>query len=226
MSPLISHGTDLWTIDHPFRVGGLDLGLRTTVARLTDGRLWLHSPGPLDDEAVGAIGRLGEVAAIVAPNGLHHLFVPAARRAFPGARLFASPRLMRRFKRYRGAERLTEVPPPLWNGIIDQHAVVGMPLVQEFVFFHRASRTLVLADFCFNIVRSPRRFTRVAMRLNGVYGRFGPSRIAKAMMRDKAAVKASVEHILEWDIDRVLVTHGDVLPAGGKAALRAAFASI
>lgn len=224
--PLIAQGTDLWTVDHPFRVGGLAMGLRTTIVRLADRRLWVHSPGPLDDEAVGAIGRLGDVAAIVAPNGLHHLFVPAAMRAFPGARLFASPRLMKRFKRYRGAERLTEVPPPLWNGVIDQHAVAGMPLVQEYVFYHGPSRTLVLADFCFNIVRSSSRFTRVAMRLNGVYGRFGPSNIAKTMMKDKQAVKASVEHILEWDFDRVLVTHGDVLPTGGKEALRAAFAAL
>lgn len=226
MSPLISQGTDLWTVDHPFRVGGLALGLRTTVVRLADGRLWLHSPGPLDDEAVGAISRLGEVAAIVAPNGLHHMFVPACQRAFPGARLFASPRLIKRFKRYRDAERLSEVPPPLWSGAIDQHAVAGMPLVQEIVFFHRASRTLVLADLCFNIRRSPSRFTRVAMRLNGVYGRFGPSNLAKAMMKDKAAVKESVEHMLEWDFDRVLVTHGEVLPSGGKEALRAAFAAL
>lgn len=222
--PLIAHGPDLWTLDHPFKVGGLDMGLRTTLVRLANDRLWMHSPGPLDDEAVAAIGRLGEVAAVVAPNTMHNLFIDPALRAFPGARLFASPGLMARKKRFAGAERLTEVPPPLWNGVLDQHAVAGMPRVQEVVFFHRASRTLILTDFCFNVVRSPSRFTRIGMRINGAYGKFGPSRLARALMKDKRAVKSSVEHILEWDFERIFVTHGDVVPAHGKEALRAAFA--
>jgi hypothetical protein len=42
--------------------------------------------------------------------------------------------------------------------------------------------------------------------------------------RDRKAAKASLEHILAWDFDRVTVTHGEVLESGGKDALRAGYA--
>ena len=34
---------DLWVIDRPLRVYGLQIGCRMTVVRLTDGSLFLHS---------------------------------------------------------------------------------------------------------------------------------------------------------------------------------------
>jgi hypothetical protein len=46
----------------------------------------------------------------------------------------------------------------------------------------------------------------------------------RALVRDRPALRASVERILQWDFDRVVVTHGDVLEHGGKDALRAGFA--
>ena len=36
-------------------------------------------------------------------------------------------------------------------------------------------------------------------------------------------LRASLDRILAWDFDRVVVTHGDVLESGGKQALRQAF---
>ena len=74
---------DLWVIDHPLQVGGLHLGTRTTVVRLSNGGLWLHSPGPLSPELMNEIAALGSVQAIVAPNAMHHLYLAENIRAFP-----------------------------------------------------------------------------------------------------------------------------------------------
>lgn len=224
MSSLVSHGADLWTLPQPFRVGGLHLGLRTTIVRLPSGRLWVLSPGPLPDADASAVSALGEVAALVAPNAFHHLYVKVYRDTFPGARVFASPGLMARQKAFRGVERLTEAPPPLWTGALEQTFVGGMPRLQEFVFLHPASRSLMLTDLCFNLTGSPSGLTRTLMRLNGAYGRLGPSRYAKYLMKDRAAVAEAVQRMLSWDFDRVIVSHGDVVETGGKAALRQAFA--
>ena len=43
-------------------------------------------------------------------------------------------------------------------------------------------------------------------------------------MKDKRAVRACVEQVLEFDFDRIVVTHGEVLESGGHPALQAAFA--
>ena len=57
------------------------------------------------------------------------------------------------------------------------------------------------------------------MRLNGVYGHFGPSRILRAMVKDRPALRAALDHIRMWDFDRVIVSHGEVLEYGGKQAM-------
>jgi hypothetical protein len=44
------------------------------------------------------------------------------------------------------------------------------------------------------------------------------------IIRDRKAARESVAKILEWDFDRVIVTHGDVLESSGKAKFAAAFA--
>ncbi|MBC8188773.1 MAG: methanol oxidase, glmU, partial [Proteobacteria bacterium] len=36
--------------------------------------------------------------------------------------------------------------------------------------------------------------------------------------------RRGIEHILEWDFDRVTVTHGQVLEADGNSKLREAYA--
>ena len=41
--------------------------------------------------------------------------------------------------------------------------------------------------------------------------------------RDKAAARASVERILSWDFDRILLCHGPIVESGGKAVFREAY---
>jgi hypothetical protein len=51
------------------------------------------------------------------------------------------------------------------------------------------------------------------------------SRPVKAGVKDEAAFRSSLASILEWDFDRVIVGHGDVIEHGGKAKLRTALAA-
>jgi hypothetical protein len=43
------------------------------------------------------------------------------------------------------------------------------------------------------------------------------------MIRDRRAARASVERILQWDFDRVIVTHGEVLETGGRQRVAEGF---
>jgi hypothetical protein len=62
-----------------------------------------------------------------------------------------------------------------------------------------------------------------ALRKNGVHGRFGPTRLDPILIRDRPAARQSFERILAWDFDRVVIARGEVLEAGGPAALRAGY---
>ena len=215
----------LWTIDHPLRLGPMPVGTRTTVVRLASGDLWVHSPGPLGDGVREAIEGQGRVAALVAPNCFHHLFLEENEAAWPEAEVFLAPGLDGRLGDRPGAETLGESPPAIWSGILDQLLVAGAPRMGEVVFLHRASRTLVLTDLVFNIRRRPPGLARWIMTINGMLGHFGPSRIARALFfRDRRALRGTVDRILEWDFDRVLMTHGEAVESGGRSLLEEAFA--
>ena len=214
----------LWTLDGPLRVGGLELGTRTTAIRLSAGGLWVHSPGPLDDSARAALEKNGPVRALVAPNAMHHLFLPENATAFPEAQVWAAPGVRAKREEIAEIHELGESAPDLWSADLQQLAIGGVPRLTEFAFFHPASRTLLLTDLCFNVRRSDSWLVRTFMRLNQAWERFGPSRMMRSMIRDKAALRASLDRVLAWDFDRVIVTHGDVLESGGREALRDAFA--
>jgi hypothetical protein len=64
----------------------------TFVARMADGGLVAISPGTgFGEDAFADLASFGEVKAIVAPNGFHHLGVEGWRRRFPEAGVYAAP---------------------------------------------------------------------------------------------------------------------------------------
>lgn len=216
---------DLIAIDHPLRLqGGVELGTRSVLIRLGSGGVLVHTPGPLDDDVRRAIDSLGPVRALVAPNLLHHMFLAESIHAYPEARVFGAPGLREKLGDVRIDEVLGDRPPDLWSADLDQIFVTGAPSLNEIVFLHRASRTLLCLDLCFNVRESASFATRLMMRVNGAYGRFGPSRIFRfGVMKNRRAMRASIDRILAWDFDRVTVAHGDVLETGGHAAFQAGF---
>jgi len=210
---------DLGVVDHPLKVGGLALGTRTTVIRRADGSVALISPGPLSDEDAAAIAALGPVRALVAPNLIHHLYLAAAAARFAGARIFAPAALANK----EPTLRIDGPPAAIADAALRSVDVGGMPKLQETLFVHAPSRTLVATDLVFNLRAPAPFFTRTFMRLNGGFDRFGPTRICRSMCKDRAAVRAGVEQLLAEDFDRVVVAHGQVLPSDGRQALRAGF---
>jgi hypothetical protein len=215
----------LWADARPFRAGPfLELGTRMSVVRLADGGLFLHSLVEIDAEARAALEGLGPVHHLVAGNQLHHLYLASALKAFPQAEVWGAPGLAEKRKDLRFEGVLGDEAPTAWRTDLDQLAVRGIPRANEVVFLHRASRTLLVTDLCFNVRHSDHFATRLFMRVNGAYGRFGPTRLLRTLVRDRPALRASVEKILAWDFERVVVTHGEVLERGGRDALRAGFA--
>lgn len=215
---------DLWVAEQPLRFGGLEVGTRMTVVRLRDGGLFLHSPVALGDRLQGELAAIGAPLAAVAPNRFHHLFVGEYRAAFPDVRLFVAPGLETKRKDLAGATVLGDEPPREWSGEIDQLVFRGVPISNEVVFLHRRSRTLLLADLAFNLGPEAPAATRLVFRALGAYDRFGPTRLERLLVRDRAAARRSLELLLQWDFDRVVVAHGRILESGGREALRRGYA--
>lgn len=216
---------DLWICPVPYRAMGLWIGRQLVVARLPGGRLWVHSPIPWTPALRAELASLGAVSHVVGPNRYHDECLREFQAEYPAARFHAAPGLAADRPDLRFAPvPLGNAPHPDWHGAIDQHLVRGMPRLNEVVFLHRASRSLVLADLAFNLGPGTHWLLSLIVKLDGAYGRLSPSRFCRSLMKDRAAARASLEHILAWDFDRIVVGHGRNVETGGKAALRAAFA--
>lgn len=188
---------------------GFRLPVRMTVVRLSGRQLLLYSPVPIDDTAAAELAGLGEVAWLIAPSKYHHRWLPAAAERYPRAAVWDAR---------RGAPFPAVLAPHL-----DHVAIAGAPKIDETVLFHRASRSLICADFLFRVTRPANWIVRTVLALAGAGGgRLAVSRDWRFLVKDRAAAFASVAAIRAWDIARVIVGHGDVFEGDVGAALDAA----
>ena len=223
-APLRPLAENLWIAERRQRFYGLEVGTRMTVIRLADGSLLLHSPVLLTPELRRELDAIGRVCFAVAPNRVHHLHAGEVAEAYPGAQLWVAPGLERKRPDLVFVAVLGDEAPAPWKGEVDQVFFRGRPYENEVVFFHRASRTLILCDLAFNFGPRAAAPTRLLMKLLRSYGHFGPSKLDPLLIRDRRAARESLERILAWDFDRVVVAHGDVLESGGRDALREGYA--
>ncbi len=216
--------SDLWIADSPLRFLGVEMGARMTIVRLPDGKLLLHSPISAAPALVREMQALGPVAYLIAPNRLHHLFIGEWKKVCPDALIYVAPGLDAKRSDLTIAGVLTDEPEPGWKSVIDQVLLDGFPFANEVVFFHRPSATLIASDLAFNIGASSPRLTRIAFRLAGTYERLSPTLLERILVRDRPAFRDSLERILDWPFDRVVVAHGDVCESGGREELTHGYA--
>ena len=59
----------------------------------------------------------------------------------------------------------------------------------------------------------------MAFRLGGTYEQLAPSLLERLLVRDRKAFRHSLERILEWPFERVVIAHGEVCEKGGREQL-------
>ena len=126
---------------------------RMTIIQLASGDLFLHSPIAFDAALAKRLQSLGRVRHLVSPNRGHYAHLAEWARAFPGSIAWASPGVRERARSQRVdvefQRDLTTQAPPDWRDEIDQTIIAGA-FLDEVVFFHRASKTLIVADTIMN----------------------------------------------------------------------------
>jgi hypothetical protein len=217
---------DLWVVEQPFKLPyvRVEIGTRMTCIRLRNGQLLLHSPVKLDPVLRRSLDALGEIGVVIAPNRLHHLFLAPYIASYPKARVYAAASLSKKRPDLRFDGELGDEPEEEWRGQIEQHLFCGAPALREVVFFHPATQTLILTDLVFNIPPQAAEKSPLFRWLWDV-GHFGPHRFVRRRgIRDRKAAQKSVRRILDWNFDRIIVSHGEVLENGGRDKFAAAFA--
>ena len=202
---------DLYTIDGDWE--GSRFRRRMTIMRTRAKELVIHNPIRLEDDAYTQLESLGFVAHIVAPNRFHNNDGAFYRTRFPLAKFYPPgsghhwPQEMRKE--------------------VDAHVFGGLRFLNETVFFHKVSKTLVVTDLVFNMQMELEGSERTLYRANKIYQRFGPSRLFRyAFVNSRVEAGRSLHKILSWDFDRVIMNHGTILERDGPRRLRESFAEI
>jgi len=228
---------DIGTVDGPleyFRIAGVRLPLpfstRMTVVRLKNGDLFLHSPIAFEASLAGHLQSIGTIRHLVSPNQFHYAHIGEWSRAFPDAVTWASPGVRAR-ARARGIEAqfkrdLGVQAPDEWQDEIEQTVVPG-GIFGEIVFFHKLSRTVILADTILNLeldkVRQP---WRLAAWLTGMYYPNGQLFFGMRLplLLQKVRTRTAIEKMLSWRPERIIISHGRCFETNGEAVLRRVFA--
>ncbi|MYM57122.1 DUF4336 domain-containing protein [Thalassovita mangrovi] len=217
----------IWIADYPVHYAGTRFNARMTVIRLADGRLILHSPGDIDAAGAAQIAALGTPAFIVAPGSYHYLHVASAKAAFPGAEVWICPGVERKAPDLQFDGFLSDTPPEAWAGELDQCLLRGNRIVWEVAFFHRASKVLILTDLIENIGDdTPGTDWTLKLWWKAVFHMWNHPKPAPEYQigwSDKKAAKASLERILDWDFDRIILAHGDLIDEDAKSVARQAW---
>lgn len=203
------------------------LPLRMTVV-VQDGVVTVISPVLIDDDTFARlVERVGRIDHVVAPNLNHYLFFRdfVGRCSIAGMKptLWGPPGLV---DKVRGLSALSvrtlsddvEVSPGL-----SQRLLQGVPLNNEVVFFQHATRTLIVTDAMMVIREHPYVVTRTMFRMIGAYGGAKQPLLWRVRAKGRSALRASVDDVLRWPIERVVAAHGDVVDKGAAAAFAHVF---
>jgi hypothetical protein len=228
MPGLQAFAKDVWIADGPnVRDFGVMFTTRMEVVKLSDGSLWVNSPVAVPFDTLQRMNQLGPVRYLVAATPRHVWRLEAWHTLFPEAELWA-PRSTP-FTLKKGHLPLTGIlgdrPPQCWADNLDQLAFKGNPLIEEILFFQRESRTVILDDLIqIHPIVKGKPFRNALFKLAGVASPDGGvAHDIKMTFTNRKLARRSLERLLSWDFDRLIIAHGPCIEKDAKPFMREAF---
>ncbi|BAY92113.1 MULTISPECIES: DUF4336 domain-containing protein [unclassified Tolypothrix] len=222
--------TDIWVAEQSLKYFGLEVGTRMTVIRLSSNKLMVISPIKIDHSTINDLNQLGEVIYIVVPNLYHHLFVADFQLYYPHAKLLAVSGLgskrpdlqIDKIISNQSISVIDEVEYVLVEGF-NTVDINGYSPLNECVFFHARSQTLIVTDIVFHFDEQFPLRTKLIAKMFGNYKQLRPSLLEKLATQDKIKVKRSIQQLLTWDFQRIIMAHGSIIEQNAKPQLKAGY---
>lgn len=196
----------------------LDLPVKSCLVETKKG-LVLISPIPDIRNFKNQIDAAGTVTDIVAPSGLHHLGIPQAIQLFPHATIWGAPALRKKRPDIPWQKIFSHDRWP-YSEELEVVVLQGIPKLTEIVFFHKASKSLIVTDLCFNHIHGKGLGYWLMFHLFGTYKRFAMSKLFVRMIQDKNLFKESINKILDFDFQTIVISHGVNIEIHAKEAFK------
>jgi hypothetical protein len=228
MADFRAFAENIWIVDGPdVRDMGVMFTTRMTVVKLSDGSLWVNSPVSVPFDTLKRITELGPVRYLLAATPRHVWRLAAWHALFPAAQLWA-PRSTP-FTLKKGhlpfAGTLEDVPPQGWADDFEQLAFKGNPLIEEVVFFHKQSRSVILDDLIqIHPIVKGKPFRNSLFKLEGVASPHGGVALdIRLSFTNRDLARRSLEKLLSWDFDKLVIAHGVCVEKDAKPFVERAF---
>jgi hypothetical protein len=145
----------------------------------------------------------------VVPNRYHHLHAAAMKARYPDARVIGPASATSRNKSVAidvaiDDDRLPSLVPEL-----SPVALRGVPFLDETLFFHTSTHTLIGADLMMCGCPADHWTWRWASRVWGQYQRYKAPPDVRWHTRGGPIVRQSLDEIARLPLERILVAHSD-----------------
>lgn len=204
----------IWASERSVWFSGVRLRARSTVVRLDDGGLLLHSPAPPTDALTAQLRALGPVRWLVVPNRFHHLGAAAAAAAFPDARVIGPASAAAKRPALRIDLDIADATVGAQLPEVEALPLAGVPFLDETVLYHRSTQTLLGTDLVMTGDADDHWTWRWAARVTGCYQRVRVPPDVKHKVTDKAAAAAAIRAVLDRPAQRLVVAHAPVMADG------------
>jgi len=219
---------NVWLVDGPnVRDFGIMFTTRMIVVKLSDGSVWANSPVSVPFDTLKRITELGPVRYLVAATPRHVWRLEGWHMLFPEAQLWAARTTPFTLKRghlpFTGV--LGDAPPQAWAEDLDQLAFKGNPLIEEVIFFHKQSGTVILDDLIqIHPVVKGKAVRNTLFKLEGVaYPHGGVGLDIRLSFTNRDLARQSLEKLLSWDFDKLVIAHGMCIEKDAKPFVQRAF---
>lgn len=243
----ISLSITILSVPFAFAEGRVKAGGRATIIRLATGSLAVFSPVVLTSAVREKLTSLGTVRYIIAPNMTHHIHISAWVTAFPDANVICVEGLPEKREKdtstrgiafshvFTSDNKTTLRITDEFDGEFDFEYVDAAPN-KDLVFLHKPTRTLVEADLLFSLPANEQ-YSKVPEGVSsGILGRGVSSAFSLPgnMIWQKRALwygvgsknrqifAESLRRVFEWDFEKIIPCHGDVIETDAKATLERA----
>jgi len=230
MSRLKQVAADIWLSEgDTVNFYGFPYPTRCVIVRLKDDKLWIWSPIALSDELKSEIEALGQPGHLVSPNKIHHLYLQHWKQAYPAALLWGPQSTINKRTDLKFETPLEEAPPPQWHDEFDQAWFRGSKFMDEIVFFHRKSKTVILADLSENfsddfMQKHWSGWKRIIARLWGIVEGKGYAPLEwRLSFISRSYLRQARDKVLGWNPTRVIMAHGKWQNSNGRQYLEKAF---
>ncbi|KFY05019.1 hypothetical protein O988_00342 [Pseudogymnoascus sp. VKM F-3808] len=239
----ISPSITTLSVPFDFAGGRVKAGGRATIFRLASGNLAVMSPVALTAPVRTKLATMGTIGYIIALNMGHHLHISAWAEAFPKAKVIGVDGLPEKRENDPATKGTNFSHVFTTNnkntGIADDfdkefsyEYIDGLPN-KDVVFLHKPTKTLVQADILFNLPASEQ-YEKVPSGVKtGVLGRWVASAYSAqgsmvwqkralwygAGSKGRQSVADSMKRVLDWDFERIIPCHGDVIETDAKSRL-------